>query len=904
MTDGRGQIDNFPGISDDKILAFSEVLAGIKDTSEKTIVPILKKIEANTSFLKKPSSDKTVVKTVPAVGTFPKQRPILGHRSIIKNSENSLPMAEAVKISKSEVTDKKNITSNPKIVAVTADKELPLRNAKGRFVSSKEKSQEATAESDNAPGKERGRLGTLAAFGVHMAKGGFNDKKGTMMEAVGRGALGPAFDAIMEVKDKYDQFKDAQGNLKDEYSKFKEKNGVPTETSTVVKQQGGGRDEKGRFQNTVAANSEDDTDKIIKELMKSDMSDEERHKELVKAILQKEDSQKNGKSSSSNGLPDVKQTGPGSTMREKIKKAKDKFQLPTGVASRSTKMPGMQGGDGIFGKLGTMATRVGPMLAALPLGTIAAGIAAVGAVSAAGYSAFTGKDNIISQFAQLLGLVPKIQTDANGKITGGRVNDEKVDPNKLGAVSEKYESGGRGAGTVSSGINDKGGVSYGTHQMNTKDGVAQDFVNKSRYKDQFAGLTAGTPEFTAKWKEIAANDPSFGQAQHDYIKQTHYDPTVTKATNAGFNVNDRGVQEALWSQGVQHGQAGNQIIINNAAKNLSARYGDMESAPAEEQIKALYGARQTYAVKYASADATVNRYADEMYKAIDVSRATSGGAQPKTKIAAAETAPAQTVSPTKSNKKNTQVAKKAEKKPEPKKEPETVEGESEREKAAEVEVESKPQEAKVEIAEAKPESKTEAKQPEIATATVPALVQAARNNKLAEIGSKLVKAGVGSLEAKAVTSDMPITTAIKAEVEPKLPEIATATVPSPVQEGRNNKLAEIRSKLAEAGGATSLEATAISPVATSTIQPIASAIAADVPRIKQPERINPEAVASPNPVSTTANTTNMEKGGSPASSADKLVIDRGDDKKSSGNSWQINPEFDDTMLTLMAYDRI
>lgn len=32
---------------------------------------------------------------------------------------------------------------------------------------------------------------------------------------------------------------------------------------------------------------------------------------------------------------------------------------------------------------------------------------------------------------------------------------------RLGALSERYESGGRGAGTVSTGRGDPGGVSYG-----------------------------------------------------------------------------------------------------------------------------------------------------------------------------------------------------------------------------------------------------------------------------------------------------------------------------------------------------------------------------------------------------------------------------------------------------------
>ena len=38
----------------------------------------------------------------------------------------------------------------------------------------------------------------------------------------------------------------------------------------------------------------------------------------------------------------------------------------------------------------------------------------------------------------------------------------------LGSLSSKYETGGRGPGTVSSGIGDAGGVSYGSYQMTSR----------------------------------------------------------------------------------------------------------------------------------------------------------------------------------------------------------------------------------------------------------------------------------------------------------------------------------------------------------------------------------------------------------------------------------------------------
>src|SRR5215211_8493937 len=46
----------------------------------------------------------------------------------------------------------------------------------------------------------------------------------------------------------------------------------------------------------------------------------------------------------------------------------------------------------------------------------------------------------------------------------------------LGALSAKYETGGRGPGTVSTGAGDPGGVSYGSYQMATKMGTVARFI--------------------------------------------------------------------------------------------------------------------------------------------------------------------------------------------------------------------------------------------------------------------------------------------------------------------------------------------------------------------------------------------------------------------------------------------
>jgi hypothetical protein len=125
----------------------------------------------------------------------------------------------------------------------------------------------------------------------------------------------------------------------------------------------------------------------------------------------------------------------------------------------------------------------------------------------------------------------------------------------LGQTSKRFESGKGGAATVSSGKGDLGGASYGTYQLSSKMGKVQDFLKTSKYGEQFAGLQPGTPEFNAKWKEVAKADPEFATAQHDYIKRTNFDPAVAGLAKAGFNTSNmsQAMQDAIWSTSVQFG---------------------------------------------------------------------------------------------------------------------------------------------------------------------------------------------------------------------------------------------------------------------------------------------------------------------------------------------------------------
>lgn len=125
----------------------------------------------------------------------------------------------------------------------------------------------------------------------------------------------------------------------------------------------------------------------------------------------------------------------------------------------------------------------------------------------------------------------------------------------LGKTSEKFESGGNGAGAVSTGKGDRGGASYGTYQLASKTGTLDKFLQESGYAAQFQGLVPASPEFNAKWKQIAKNDPSFGGAQHDFMRATHFEPAMKALKDAGIDLTNHGpaVQDALWSTATQFG---------------------------------------------------------------------------------------------------------------------------------------------------------------------------------------------------------------------------------------------------------------------------------------------------------------------------------------------------------------
>lgn len=200
----------------------------------------------------------------------------------------------------------------------------------------------------------------------------------------------------------------------------------------------------------------------------------------------------------------------------------------------------------------------------------------------------------------------------------------------LGSLSERYESGGKGPGTVSSGENDPGGVSYGTYQLATKTGTLKAFLEKegAPWLGKFGANQPGSKPFSDMWKAIAAKQSDeFGRAQHAFIERTHYRPPVEdvlKKTGLDLDKRCDAVRDVCWSVGVQHGRAA--VILNEAVR--AAKASTPETDPNFDRclIEEIYLSRDRYVrgvarTLPAKQKATLisiceNRYPDERARAL------------------------------------------------------------------------------------------------------------------------------------------------------------------------------------------------------------------------------------------------------------------------------------------------
>lgn len=196
----------------------------------------------------------------------------------------------------------------------------------------------------------------------------------------------------------------------------------------------------------------------------------------------------------------------------------------------------------------------------------------------------------------------------------------------LGKTSERYESGGKGAGTVSTGAGDFGGASYGTYQLASKTGTLDKFLKSTEYGKQFEGMKAGSAEFNAKWKDVAKNDAGFGDAQHKFIEDTHYNPQMQALQKAGIDLSGRGaaVKDSVWSTSVQFG--GNSSLIQKAlAGKDHTKMSDAEIVSSIQDYKATNNDKLFASSSAAVRAGTLNRATSEKSALLKLDSAQTAG---------------------------------------------------------------------------------------------------------------------------------------------------------------------------------------------------------------------------------------------------------------------------------------
>lgn len=182
---------------------------------------------------------------------------------------------------------------------------------------------------------------------------------------------------------------------------------------------------------------------------------------------------------------------------------------------------------------------------------------------------------------------------------------------RLGVLSEMFESGGRGAGAVSSGSGDPGGVSYGIWQLASRTGTAAAFMadEGSPWRAAFAGALPGSAAFSAMWRAVAAREPdAFAAAQHDFIERTHYRPavaTVLARTGCDLDARHAAVRDVAWSVAVQHGGA--VAVLTNGVASADTAFARDDARYDRKLIGAVYDARTAYVLGVAARSSAAAR---------------------------------------------------------------------------------------------------------------------------------------------------------------------------------------------------------------------------------------------------------------------------------------------------------
>lgn len=197
---------------------------------------------------------------------------------------------------------------------------------------------------------------------------------------------------------------------------------------------------------------------------------------------------------------------------------------------------------------------------------------------------FTGLTGAVASLGEILSSamspLATAAADLSGLMTGitSATQDEKDNPGMSDATSadpslysgtrigdsvKSFESGSKGSSTISSGVGDHGGVSFGTYQFPTrgKSKVASNtnlavFWNKFGYAAKYPNVTPGNNQpFKDAWTAAVNADPvKFANAEWTFIKPQYYDIQKKKLDGVlNPDTHSRAAQDMVWSTSVQYG---------------------------------------------------------------------------------------------------------------------------------------------------------------------------------------------------------------------------------------------------------------------------------------------------------------------------------------------------------------
>lgn len=225
------------------------------------------------------------------------------------------------------------------------------------------------------------------------------------------------------------------------------------------------------------------------------------------------------------------------------------------------------------------------------------------ATTAASASTSTPGVNLSSPQAMYNSMVARQKGETAGatnqpgarSIGGGGASSSAIGTG-LGAIAEKYESAGRGSGTV--GWDKMGGTSYGKKQISSKTGAMTDylkFLDKTGKGDiakqlRDAGIEKDTGSTSGKavdvWKQLAASG-ALGDSESEFLKTQSFDVAKKGIKDQDLQARidgSRALQEMLYSTAVQHGPGGAMKIMNSVFK---------KGMTDEALVKAVYKERGT-----------------------------------------------------------------------------------------------------------------------------------------------------------------------------------------------------------------------------------------------------------------------------------------------------------------------